>query len=153
MGIWSTILGGGAAKVVDSVGGVLDNLFTSDEEREEAKRLMEQVKDKPHQDQRNINLVEAAHRSVFVAGWRPFLGWVGGLSLASYYLPKHFMAAGLWMWQNVEYMRQAIKTGDITSLTLTAYPISLDDTIMALISGLLGLAVTRTYEKKKGLTR
>lgn len=152
-GILSSIFGGGASKVVDSVGGVLDNLFTSDEEREEAKRLMAQVKDKPQQDQRNINIVEAAHRSVFVAGWRPFLGWVGGLSIASYYLPKHFMAAGLWVWQNIEYMRRAIESGEVTSLTLTAYPISLDDTIMELVLGLLGLAVTRTYEKGKGLTK
>lgn len=153
MSILSGIFSAGASTVVDSVGGLLDNLFTSYEEREEAKRLMAQVKDKPQQDQRNINLVEAAHRSVFVAGWRPFLGWVGGISIASYYLPKHIMAAGLWVWQNIEYMRRAIGSNEITSLTLTAYPVALDDTIMELILGLLGLAATRTFEKAKGLTK
>lgn len=153
MGVLGSLFSSGASDVVSSVGNALDNLFTSDEEREEAKRLMALVEDKPQQDQRNINLVEAAHRSVFVAGWRPFLGWVGGMSIASYYLPKHIMAAILWVWQNVEYMRRAMAANEITSLTLTAYPISLDDTIMELILGLLGLAAARTYEKKVGLTR
>ena len=32
--------------------------------------------------QLSINAKEAEHKSVFVAGWRPFVGWVGGLSLA-----------------------------------------------------------------------
>jgi hypothetical protein len=27
-------------------------------------------------------MAEAAHPSIFVAGWRPFIGWVGGVALA-----------------------------------------------------------------------
>jgi hypothetical protein len=34
------------------------------------------------QGQLEINKVEAGHKSLFVAGWRPFIGWVGGFSLA-----------------------------------------------------------------------
>lgn len=30
--------------------------------------------------QQEINKTEAQHRSVFVAGWRPFIGWVAGLT-------------------------------------------------------------------------
>ena len=31
--------------------------------------------------QTKINEAEASHRSVFVAGWRPFIGWVCGIGL------------------------------------------------------------------------
>ena len=29
-----------------------------------------------------INKVEAGHKSIFVAGWRPFVGWTCGIALA-----------------------------------------------------------------------
>jgi len=32
--------------------------------------------------QTRINEIEAQHRTVFVAGWRPFIGWVCGFALA-----------------------------------------------------------------------
>ena len=32
--------------------------------------------------QLEINKIEANHKSIFVAGWRPFCGWVGGIGLA-----------------------------------------------------------------------
>jgi TorA maturation chaperone TorD len=31
--------------------------------------------------QNKINEIEAAHQSVFVAGWRPFIGWICGIGL------------------------------------------------------------------------
>lgn len=31
--------------------------------------------------QNKINEIEAAHKSVFVAGWRPFIGWICGIGL------------------------------------------------------------------------
>ena len=34
----------------------------------------------------DVNKTEAAHRSLFVAGWRPFIGWVGGVGLATTYI-------------------------------------------------------------------
>ena len=32
--------------------------------------------------QLEINKAEAQHPNIFIAGWRPFVGWIGGLSLA-----------------------------------------------------------------------
>jgi len=43
MGILTTILSGGANKLVESVGGVLDNLVTTDEEKLEAKRKLKEL--------------------------------------------------------------------------------------------------------------
>ena len=43
MGIVDKIFGGGAGKLVESVGGVLDNLSTSKEEKLEAKRKLKEL--------------------------------------------------------------------------------------------------------------
>jgi hypothetical protein len=38
--------------------------------------------------QLDINKTEAAHRSIFVAGWRPFIGWSCGVALAWNYIAQ-----------------------------------------------------------------
>ena len=43
MGVLNKIFSGGASKLVESVGGVLDNVITTDEEKLEAKRLLKKV--------------------------------------------------------------------------------------------------------------
>jgi hypothetical protein len=43
MGVLDKIFGGGAGKLVESVGGVLDNLTTSKEEKLEAKRKLKEL--------------------------------------------------------------------------------------------------------------
>ena len=59
--------------------------------------------------------------------------------MASYYVPQHVMAVAMW----VKVAWWADK--------LPPYPISMDDTIMQLIWGMLGISAMRTYEKVKGL--
>lgn len=136
----SRLFTGGASTLVDSVGGVLDNLFTSDEERAEAERLLAQVQDQPHSDQRKTNMIEAAHRSVFVAGWRPAIGWTLAASLASFYLPQFLMGAVLWT--KACWVKQ----------TIIAYPLEIEG-VTQLVLGMLGMAGIRTYEKQKGLSK
>ena len=82
----------------------------------------------------NINIAEAGHKSIFVAGWRPFVGWVCGFGLlyASVVEP---------------IMRFIAKLSDYTG----AFPI-LDTTItMQVLLGMLGLGLMRTKEKEKGV--
>ena len=43
---------------------------------------MERIRQKPHILQAEINKIEASHRSIFVAGWRPAIGWVCAAGLA-----------------------------------------------------------------------
>lgn len=140
MGFLSNLFGVGASSVVDSVGGVLDNLFTSDEERAEAKRLQSIINDKPLQDQRDTNKIEAAHRSVFVAGWRPAIGWVCAASLACYYIPQFILGSVIWV-------KECWVAGE-----LSAYPLSIEG-ITGLVASLLGLGTLRTVEKFGGKTR
>ena len=74
--------------VVEAVGKVADDLFTSDEERAAAQLESDRIgleAAKVDADlikgQQEINKVEAAHASIFVAGWRPALGWTGGVAI------------------------------------------------------------------------
>ena len=59
------------------------------------------------QIQTKINEIEAKHRSVFVAGWRPFVGWVCGIALA-----YNFIIRDLFIWAlQPEEVPPAIVTG------------------------------------------
>ena len=71
---------------VKAVAGVIDELHTSEEEKEQLKLRFAEVEAKLKEKQLDINKVEAGHRSIFVSGWRPFLGWVSGLSIGYVYL-------------------------------------------------------------------
>lgn len=132
-------LGKQAGKViatpVEAIGKALDELFTSDEERAAGKVVMKKLQQQPAALQVKLNMVEAQHRTRFVAGWRPFIGWVCGLSLGLYYIPQFAIASILWA-------RICWNTGK-----LVPYPIVGIDGLLELIGGMLGLALLRTVEK------
>lgn len=132
--------GGVASDVIKVGGGVLDNLFTSDEERMEAERLTAEIQQRPMAAQWETNKIEAGHRSIWVAGWRPAIGWVCAASLASYYIPQFIMGSALWA-------IQCWQAGHVA-----AYPLSIEG-LMGLVSSLLGLGAMRTYEKIKGAAK
>ena len=79
--------------------------------------------------QTRINEIEAQHRTVFVAGWRPFIGWVCGVALA-----YNFVIRDLFIW--------AIKPE-------TVPPALQMEHLMTVLLGMLGLGGLRTYEKIK----
>jgi len=132
--ILAKVTGRAVSSTVSSVGNVLDNLFTSDEERLEAERLAKEIEQRPLEAQWKTNLAEAQHRSVFVAGWRPAIGWVCALSLASYYIPQYVLGSVIWAmdcW---------------SSHTLKPYPLEING-LMGLVTSLLGMGALRTIEK------
>ena len=84
--------------------------------------------------QLDINKVEAASTSVFVSGWRPFVGWVCGFGLG-------YVAI-------VEPIARFIAT--VVGYTGN-FP-AIDTTItMQVLMGMLGLAGMRSYDKKNGV--
>lgn len=87
--------------------------------------------------QAETNKEEAQHRSVWVAGWRPFIGWVCGVALAWHFVLSPvilFLAA----WFNV---------------VLPTLPVFDMGSLMTVLMGMLGLGGLRTFEKTKGLTK
>ena len=122
--------------IVAGLAGGLDELFTSDEERETAKLKLATLMQQPHILQAVANIEGAKHRSVFVAGWRPAIGWVAALGLAYQFLVLPF--AGLIN----AYLELP-----------TALPNLESDQLMTLVLALLGLGGMRTFEKYKGAAK
>jgi len=130
MGIasWLGIGGETVAAPINAVGNVLDNLFTSDEERLDKGIIMERLRQQPGMAQVELNKVEASHRSVFVAGWRPAIGWVCALGLFNTFLINPWLQ---WF-------------------TSKAGPELPQDIMLELVIALLGLGALRTVEKMNG---
>lgn len=81
--------------------------------------------------QLELNKTEAAHKSLFVAGWRPFIGWSCGVSMAFNYIGVPIAAmAGM----------------------AAVVPLDLE-VMMPVLLGMLGLGGMRTYEKRAGVAR
>jgi hypothetical protein len=85
------------------------------------------------QGQLDTNKMEAASPKMFVAGWRPFIGWICGSGLGI-----QFIVNPIFTW----------------IAALAKHPVqfpSLDlGTLMTLLFGMLGLGAMRTYEKTNG---
>jgi hypothetical protein len=86
--------------------------------------------------QLDINKTEAAHRSVFVSGWRPAIGWMSGGAMGLNFIV--FPIASFVLAQ----------TGHLVELP------TLDmSEMMPVLMGLLGLGGLRSYEKVKGVAK
>jgi hypothetical protein len=85
--------------------------------------------------QLEINAREAAHPSVFVAGWRPFFGWAGGFGFiyATILQPALAWLAAIKGWP--------------------APPALNLDLLWVVVTGMLGIGGLRTFEKSKGVSK
>lgn len=133
MKIVSSLFGGPATQAVTALGNLFDKLFTSDEERAQAEIILTKIAQKPHLLQAEINKIEAAHRSIFVAGWRPFIGWICGLGIF-----WAFIGQPLFQWAVA-----------LQGLSVTA-PVIDTDHLFELVLAMLGLGALRTAEKLSG---
>lgn len=83
--------------------------------------------------QAEINKLEAQHRSIFVAGWRPFIGWICGFALGYNFI---------------------IRDLAIFVFGIDKVPPALQmEHLMTVLLGMLGLGGMRTFEKLKDKTR
>lgn len=84
--------------------------------------------------QMEVNKVEAANGSVFVSGWRPFIGWVCGVALAYQYVISPLAT----------YLANAF------GLNIPPPP-TLGENLYELVLGMLGMGAMRTFEKMQGV--
>ncbi len=127
---------GGKGGALKTIAKVVDEIHTSDEEKLDKKILMQRIQQKLAEKQLDVNAKEASHRSIFVAGWRPFIGWIGGLALMF-----EFILSPCIEW----YAKFA-------GLNLTAPEIQTGP-LLAIVTSMLGVAGMRSFEKAKGLTK
>ena len=86
--------------------------------------------------QTDVNRAEAQSTSLFVAGWRPFIGWTCGAAFAYHYV--------------VQPLLVFLAALDGMPLALPNFSM---DSLMTILLGMLGLGGLRTYEKFKGVAR
>lgn len=130
--------------MVKAVGDTVDKLFTSDEERMEkqneqlkANREYDYLENKliaeQNAQQAEINKVEAASTSLFVAGWRPAIGWVGATALAYKFILYPILCWAITMHPGI-----------------TLPPTPTVDELYPIILGMLGIGTLRSFDKWKG---
>ncbi|WP_190365752.1 3TM-type holin [Pseudoalteromonas sp. S16_S37] len=117
---------------IEAVGNILDELITSEEEVLNHELLKARLVSKSREVQAHINAVSASHRSVFVAGARPFLMWVCGLGFLFAFVINPLLQ---WLWPEVGAPQLPL------------------DVMLELTLGMLGLAGLRTVEKIKGVAK
>lgn len=84
-----------------------------------------------------VNKTEAASSSVFVAGWRPFVGWACGAGLT---VPTVVIPLLSW-------------AGSVAGMTMPPPPEIDTAILLQLLFGMLGLGGLRTFEKSRGVAR
>ena len=128
----------GIGSVADLASGIINKIWPDKTQAEkdqmsQALALL-QGQISMNQGQMEINKVEAASPTLFVAGWRPFVGWVCGSACAWNWvgLPvAKFVAAAF-------HHAIEVAPADLTQM-------------LPLLMGLLGMGALRTYEKTKGV--
>jgi hypothetical protein len=119
--------------LIPAVAGLLDKVIEDKDERAKlAHKIATMSQEMAHENalaQIKVNEVQAAHKSLFVAGGRPAIMWICALGL----LYNVFIHPILDIWLEM--------------------PVVNTDILMPVMMGLLGLGGMRTYEKTKGVAR
>ena len=115
------------------IGNVIDKVVPDKNANAKAKREIEKsLTDNANKillAQTEINKVEAAHKNLFVAGWRPSIGWVCSLGLLYNTIIANIL--GIWV--------------DLPEIDTTL--------LVPVMMGMLGLGAMRSYEKVNSVAR
>jgi hypothetical protein len=127
-----------------AIGPIVDGFLKFIPDKNERARAKEQLESQMLstmtglvQGQLEINKQEAQHGSVFVAGWRPGIGWVCGAALAWNFIFQPIISWGFFIGGVDLAEAPRLDTGELTTVLL----------------GMLGLGGLRTYEKRLGVAR
>jgi hypothetical protein len=91
--------------------------------------------------QLKVNAAEAQHKSLFVAGWRPWIGWVGGMAMAYQFVLYPIL---LWAWAVLKI--KGVIPGDVE-----APPVLDTGALFAIVTGMLGVGAMRSVDKRYGV--
>ena len=86
--------------------------------------------------QLQVNQAEATNQNVFVAGWRPFVGWVCGLAFAYSFI--------------IQPAAQSIAILAHSSFDVSKLPNLNGSDLSTILFGMLGLGAMRSYDKNNG---
>lgn len=128
-----------AMPLLELGGKLIERLFPDTQKKAEAElELLKLAQDgslKTVLAQLEVNAKEAAHPSLFVAGWRPFVGWGCGAGML-YATVGHNLLGWLAL-----------------SMGWPVPPVVDADLLIYVLGGMLGIGGLRTVEKIKGATK
>ena len=116
-----------------------NDLIKSIEDKDKRAELAHQISMTPHIQalaQIEVNKAEAMHRSPFVAGWRPMLGYICGFAIAYHFIFRDLMMWGLAVAGVEVQAPPKLDIGELPELVFT----------------MLGNAGYRSWEKVRGKT-
>ena len=126
--------------LIGPVTGLLDKFIEDKDQKNKLAHDLATMADQHAQElakgQLEINKAEASHRSIFVAGWRPFIGWTCGIALMAHFVifpATDFITANM-------------------GLEIPPMPAFDMDSLMTVVLGMLGLGGMMSFEKMKGVT-
>ena len=134
--------------IVQAVGQIADDLITTDKERLDAELELRRLGLEERkvdaglvQGQLEVNRTEAASASLFVAGWRPAIGWIGAVALGYQFLLYPLL---IWAWA-------LLQSQGVVPAGMQPPPMLDTDALWVILSGMLGISTMRTVEKVKGV--
>ena len=126
--------------LIGPVTGLLDKFIEDKDQKNalahEIATMSQKYAQEIAQGQMAINEVEAAHKSLFVSGWRPFIGWTCGLGMFGNFITIPFSNFVLALLE--------------LDIVIPLVPL---ETMMPVLMGMLGLGAMRSYEKKNSVHR
>jgi hypothetical protein len=137
------ILGIIAGPLLDMAGKIFDRVIPDKAAAEKAKLEFAAIAQSQEfqlaLEQIKVNLEEAKHPSILIAGWRPFIGWICGFAFAYSYVLLPFLLYLTYMIGDAETVTQLAK---LPKLELAE--------MLPVLFGMLGLGTMRSTEKIKG---
>jgi|TARA_E500000318_G_C3555186_1_gene210768 hypothetical protein len=120
-------------QLIGPVSGLLDK-FIEDKDKKAAlahqiSTMAERHAQELAKGQLEVNKIEAAHKSLFVSGWRPAVGWCCCLAL----LYNTILSPILGIWFTVPAVDSSLLT--------------------TILMGMLGMGAMRSFEKKNNVAR
>ena len=131
MSFISSLLGGGLIDGAKGIADIVDKFIETPDEKKAAEIIYRKLQQRPDELQAEINKVEAGHRNLFVAGWRPAIGWICAFALG-----WGWILAPILQFIYPERTMPAIEVGEAISLVMA----------------MLGMGALRSYEKKNKIT-
>jgi hypothetical protein len=121
--------------LINPISSLLDKFIPdADQKAKLAHEIATMAQKQAHESaiaQVKVNEKEAQHRSIFIAGWRPFVGWTCGIALFYHFIVQPVL---------VFFMDKPAPSFDMSTLS-------------TILMGMLGLGGLRTFEKYKSITK
>jgi hypothetical protein len=120
--------------IIKEIGATVREAIPDPDKRRELEIQLATLEQQSMLAQVEVNKIEAGSSNLFVAGWRPFIGWVCGVALAYTWILAPLLR---WGAQSAGYQV------DLPALA--------PESIFPVVTAMLGIGVMRTFEKTKGV--